>query len=141
MRDRREVVAHLAMLLETELKSRLDLLEAIFTYLPANPLGISPYMAVVPGGTAPGTRRSREYFANVYWFVLYVDQARDIDEADSWDAIEAIHDAFFDLLDTLGQSEGWWTNIQQTEATLIDTIEMENHGYLLEVCPLMISVH
>lgn len=138
---RAEVVDHLVMLATNKLKGSLDLVEEVYGYIPANPQGISPIFAVVGASTNRISKRETQYGLFVYWFVLAADKDLSISEQDAWTALNAIGEAFFDLLETNRFAEGYWTSIVQNEPTSVDTFAIENHGYLVEVCPLTVKAY
>ncbi len=139
-RTRQEVVDHLVTLSKNRLKGVEDLVVDVFPYIPSNPQGISPYLCIVGAGTDPTHRRQLTYFINAYWFVLSVDAERTVSDQDPWSTLNTIAEAFFDVLSVNKRAEDFWTSIYPLEATSIDTFAVENHGYLVEVCPLSVDL-
>lgn len=142
VRTRGECSDLLVTLLKSEVKAGVkDLVEDVFDYIPTNPQGISPFVSVVPSGTDRTDRKRTSYSFNLYAFVLAADSERGVAIEDSWTTLNQLSEAILDVIDRNRRAEGYWTAVYQIESTIIDTIVVENHGYLFEVCPLRMDLY
>jgi hypothetical protein len=135
-RTRQEIVTRLKELLDTTVRVEENLVVATYDYLPVNPQGISPYLAVVPVNTVregmTAKRRKVGHVIAIYVFVLFSSETANIDEAESWTALNAIEHAVNETLDAAHSLENYWVTMTYEEPSLIDTIVVDNHGYLFE---------
>lgn len=138
--DRYEIVQRLAELLTTKLVNEDDVVVAVYDYIPANPNGISPFVAV----TAMGSNRSvpnrvSEFVVMVYVYVLYASKTANISERDAWLALSQIESTLARVLKSVSRAEGYWVDISWNEFSTVDVFPMDNQGYLIEVIPLVIK--
>lgn len=144
MRTRQEIVDKVAELLKSRLVAADDLVEDVFNYIPSNPEGISPFVAVSARGSQRGkvTSKRRELYINVviYVYVLYTHTEGGIDEAESWTAINSIEQAIAETLEASGRVEGYWYNLEWLDYSSVDILVLDNQGYLLESILTRIAV-
>ncbi len=143
-RTRDEVVDRLQELLDTTLRTELDLVEATFNYLPSNPEGVSPIVAVAPLSTdrmgSTSKRRKADHLLAVYIMCLYSSSTGPIDEQASWGSLNAIEHAISETLNASNHVEGYWMSITYNEPSAISVAVFDNHGYLFEAIPLRVQV-
>lgn len=144
MRTRQEIIDKITELLNTRLVLANNDVQAVFNYIPSNPEGISPFVAVSSRGTLRSklSSRRREMHINViiYIYVLYTHKAGDIDEAESWAAVNSIEQAIAETLEANTTLEGYWYNIEWPDYSSIDILVLDNQGYLLESILTRIAV-
>lgn len=144
MRTRQEVINKVVELLKSRLVTADDLVEDVFNYIPSNPEGLSPFVAVSARGTHRQGLTSRRKQMNlnviIYVYVLFSHTSGDIDESESWAAINAIEQAISETLIANASSEGYWLNIDWPDYSSIDLLVLDNQGYLLESILTRIAV-
>jgi hypothetical protein len=144
MKTRREVVAELTKQLDSGVRGEDDLVVASFPYLPTNPQGITPYMAVNAVGVSRASstpkRRSAMYFIGVYVFALYSNKTAAVNEADAWLALDNIEASIAKTIEVIRHIPDFWHLIEYVDTSVIDTVVYDNNGYLVEATTLRISV-
>ncbi len=133
---RQIIIDHVAMLLKSRLVEQDNLVEDVFNYIPSNPEGISPFVAIAARGSQRPklTSARRELHVNViiYIYVLFTHTAGDIVESESWAAINSIEQAIAETLAANKRAEGIWYNLDWADFSSIDLLVLDNQGYLLE---------
>lgn len=144
MKQRQEVIDKLAELLRSRLVVADDLVEAVYNYVPSNPQGLSPIVAVAPRGTMrdglTAKRAHMQINVVIYIYVLYTHTQGDIDEEESWTSLNAIENAISETLSANVRAEGFWYNLDWIEFSSVDILVLDNQGYLLESILTRVSV-
>ena len=133
---RQIVIDHIAMLLKSRLVDQDNLVEDVFNYVPSNPEGISPFVAIASRGSQrpklTSARRELNINVIIYIYVLFTHTVGDIVEAESWTAINNIEQAIAETLAANQRAEGIWYNLDWPDFSSIDLLVLDNQGYLLE---------
>ena len=140
--DRDQVVQHLATLLATNLKGTDNLVVDVFDYIPVNPKGISPFLAVVPlGSNRSGDMRQGSFLILVYIYVLYAMKDQVVNERESWSTLSQVEKGVAETCKANNRAEGYWTSINWAEYSQSDILPVDNQGYLVEAIPLEIQAY
>lgn len=145
MRTRQEIIDKLTELLNSRLVlADNNAVQGVFNYIPSNPSGISPFVAISARGSQRSNlaSRRRQMHINViiYIYVLYTHTVGDIDEAESWAAVNSIEQAIAETLEANTTLEGYWYGIEWPDYSSIDILVLDNQGYLLESILTRIAV-
>lgn len=140
--DRDQVVQHLAMLLTTNLKGDSNLVVDVFDYVPVNPNGISPFLAVAPlGSNRSGDMKQGSFLILVYIYVLYAMNDEVVDERASWSTLSQVEKGVAETCKANNRADGYWTSINWAEYSQADILPVDNQGYLIEAIPLEIQAY
>lgn len=140
--DRDQVVQHLAMLLATNLKGTSNLVVDVFDYVPVNPNGISPFLAIAPlGSNRSGDMRQGSFLIIIYIYVLYAMDNKVIGERESWSTLSQVEKGVAEACKANNRAEGYWTSINWAEYSQADILPVDNQGYLIEAIPLEIQAY
>lgn len=138
--DRDAIVQHLTMLLSTNMKGSTNVVEEVYDYIPVNPGGISPFLAIQPSGSD----RSRDdkqaaFLIFVHIYVLYSMKDAEVSERDSWLALSLAEQKLAETLKAIKRADGYWFTIDWAEFSSVDYVPLDNQGYLIEAIPLIIQ--
>ncbi len=143
-RTRQEVVTKIVELLSSRLKLSDDIVEEVYPYVPSDPQGLSPIVAVAAIGSQReglgSSRRQMTINLAIYIYVLYTHTGGDIDEQKSWAALNQIEQAISETLDANKTAEGFWYNLMWLESSSVDVLILDNQGYLLESILTQVNV-
>jgi hypothetical protein len=143
-RTRQEVIDKIAELLRAELVLVQDLVEGVYTYVPSDPQGLSPIVAVAAVGTRRdglSARRAQSiHTVAIYIYVLYTHTDGSIDEQEAWNAMNQIEQAVAEVLDTYSRLDEYWYNLEWAGFSSVDIMPLDNQGYLLESVLTQVSV-
>jgi len=140
--DRDQVVQHLATLLATNLKGASGLVVDVFDYIPVNPNGISPFLAIAPlGSNRSGDMRQGSFLIIVYIYILYAMDDKVIGERESWATLSQVEKGVAETCKANNRAEGYWTSINWAEYSQADILPVDNQGYLVEAIPLEIQAY
>ena len=140
--DRDQVVKHLAMLLATNLKGPNNLVVDVFDYIPVNPKGISPFLAVAPlGSNRSGDMKQGSFLIIVYIYVLYSMDEKVVNERDSWSTLSQVEKGVAETCKANNRAEGYWNSIEWAEYSQANVLPVDNQGYLIEAIPLEIQAY
>ena len=140
--DRDQVVQHLAVLLTTNLKGASNLVVDVFDYIPVNPEGISPFLAVAPlGSNRSGDMRQGSFLIIVYIYVLYAMDDQVVDERESWSTLSQVEKGVAETLKANNRADGYWNSIEYAEYSQANILPVDNQGYLIEAIPLEIQAY
>lgn len=141
---RQEVIDKIAEFLRTELVTTQDLVEDVYTYVPSDPQGISPIVAVAAVGTRRdgiSARRAQSvHTVAIYVYVLYTHESGNIDEQEAWNAMNQIEQVIAELLDRYSRLDDFWYNLEWAGFSRVDIVPLDNQGYLLESILIQVSV-
>ena len=138
--DRDQVVQRLAELLATNMKGSTNVVEEVYDYVPVNPGGISPFLAIQPSGSD----RSRDdkqaaFLIFVHIYALYAMENTTITERDGWTALSQVEKKLAETLKSIKRAEGYWFDISWAEFSQVEPVALDNQGYLVEAIPLIIQ--
>lgn len=140
--DRDLVVQHLAVLLATNLKGTSNLVVDVFDYIPVNPKGISPFLAIAPlGSDRSGEMKQASFLILVYIYVLYAMNDQVVDERDSWSTLSQVEKGVAETLKANNRADGYWNSINWAEYSQANVLPVDNQGYLIEAIPLEIQAY
>lgn len=140
--DRDQVVQHLAMLLETNLKGTGNLVVDVFDYIPVNPNGISPFLAVAPlGSNRSGDMKQGSFLIVVYIYILYAMNDQVVNERDSWSMLSQVEKGVAETLKSVSRADGYWISIEWAEYSQANVLPVDNQGYLIEAIPLVLQAY
>jgi hypothetical protein len=140
--DRDQVVQHLAMLLTTNLKGTDNLVVDVFDYIPVNPNGISPFLAVAPlGSNRSGEMKQGSFLIIVYIYVLYAMDDQVVGERESWSTLSQVEKGVAETLKANNRADGYWNSINWAEYSQANVLPVDNQGYLIEAIPLEIQAY
>ena len=138
--DRDQVVQRLAELLATNMKGSANVVEEVYDYVPVNPGGISPFLAIQPSGSD----RSRDdkqvaFLIFIHIYALYAMENTTITERDGWTALSQVEKKLAETLKSISRAEGYWFDISWAEFSAVEPVAVDNQGYLVEAIPLIIQ--
>ncbi len=140
--DRDQIVKRLAVLLTTSLKGPTNLVVDVFDYIPANPEGISPFLAVAPlGSNRSGDMKQGLFLIVVYIYVLYSTGDQIVSERASWSTLSQVEKAVAETLKASNRADGYWNSINWAEYSQAEIVPLDNQGYLVEAIPLEIQAY
>jgi hypothetical protein len=138
--NRRYSRAALTALLETALVNS-SLCEAVYGYQPSDFGGKSPVATVSSAGSmrVKQTRGldKNEFYFNVHVFTLYSDGST-WNEDDAENAIDNIEAAVSNVVSVNTKTNNW-SNIEISERTITDSVEVGGIEYRREVIPVRVS--
>ncbi len=138
--DRDQVVQRLAELLATNLKGTTNVVEEVYDYVPVNPGGISPFLAIQPSGS-DRTRDDKQaaFLIFVHIYALYAMENTTINERDGWTALSLVEKKLAETLKSISRADGYWLSISWAEFSQVEPVTLDNQGYLVEAIPLIIQ--
>ncbi len=140
--DRDLAVQHLAVLLATNLKGTGNLVVDVFDYIPVNPKGISPFLAVAPlGSNRSGDMRQASFLIIVYVYVLYAMDEQVVSERESWSILSQVEKGVAETLKANNRADGYWNSIEYAEYSQANVLPVDNQGYLIEAIPLELQAY
>lgn len=137
--DRDRIIQRLKELLETVMKP--DFVEEVYAYIPVSAQGVSPFIAIQPGGSwRTRDHKQSAFLVFIHIYVLYTMNDAAISEADSWLALSQIEQAIAEFLSDTGSGD-YWYSIEWAEYSTITEVPLDNQGYLIEAIPLIIQAY
>lgn len=137
--DRDRAVIRLGELLASQLKVDRDIAVEVYDYVPASPKGLSPIVAIAPGGSnrngKPGV-----FLIVVNLLVVYAIPEEAISESDAWRELSKLELATAEGLGILSRAEGYWNSLTWADFSEVQVRVLDGYGYLHEAIPLEVQI-